>query len=74
MLNYLFDLSSFSSLTLSFLCHLGESEGSKSSHTGVIVGAVVAVLVLLVLAILIGIYAIRQKRARSSESNPFGKK
>lgn len=52
--------------------HLGgESKGSKSSHTGVIVGAVVAVLVLLVLAILIGIYAIRQKRARSSESNPF---
>lgn len=52
--------------------HLGgESKGSKSSHTGVIVGAVVAVLVLLVLAILIGIYAIRQKRRRSSESNPF---
>ncbi|XP_054800898.1 LOW QUALITY PROTEIN: leucine-rich repeat receptor protein kinase HPCA1-like [Prosopis cineraria] len=46
---------------------------SKSSHTRVIVGAVVAVVVFLVLALIAGIYAIRQKkRAKgAAELNPF---
>ncbi|RDX86475.1 putative leucine-rich repeat receptor-like protein kinase, partial [Mucuna pruriens] len=50
-----------------------EPKGKSSSHTGVIVGAVVAVLVFVVLALLVGMYAIRQKRraTRSSELNPF---
>ncbi|XP_027335171.1 probable leucine-rich repeat receptor-like protein kinase At5g49770 isoform X2 [Abrus precatorius] len=51
----------------------GESKGSKSSGTGVIVGAVIAALVFIVLALFAGIYAIRQKRIakRSAELNPF---
>ncbi|KAJ1402116.1 Serine/threonine-protein kinase, active site [Sesbania bispinosa] len=51
----------------------GEPKGSKSKNTGVIVGAVLAVVVFLVLALLAGIYAIRQKRRakRSAELNPF---
>ncbi|KOM53726.1 hypothetical protein LR48_Vigan09g238500 [Vigna angularis] len=51
----------------------GEPNGSKSSHTGVIVGAVVAVVVFIVLASLAGMYAIRQKRRaeRSAGLNPF---
>ncbi|KAK7331992.1 hypothetical protein VNO80_28738 [Phaseolus coccineus] len=51
----------------------GEPKGSKSSHTGIIVGAVVAVVVFLVLASLAGMYAIRQKRRaeRSAGLNPF---
>ncbi|XP_027335176.1 probable leucine-rich repeat receptor-like protein kinase At5g49770 isoform X3 [Abrus precatorius] len=52
---------------------LRESKGSKSSGTGVIVGAVIAALVFIVLALFAGIYAIRQKRIakRSAELNPF---
>ncbi|WVY93788.1 hypothetical protein V8G54_032876 [Vigna mungo] len=51
----------------------GEPKSSKSSHTGVIVGAVVAVVVFIVLASLAGMYAIRQKRRaeRSAGLNPF---
>ncbi|KAK2393643.1 leucine-rich repeat receptor protein kinase HPCA1 [Trifolium repens] len=50
----------------------GEPKGSKSSHTGAIVGAVVAVLVILVLAVIIGLYVMsKRRRARSSEGNPF---
>ncbi|TKY71779.1 leucine-rich repeat receptor protein kinase [Spatholobus suberectus] len=52
----------------------GEPEGSNSSsNTGVIVGAVLAVLIFVVLAFLAGMYAIRQKRRakRSAELNPF---
>ncbi|KAK7306601.1 hypothetical protein VNO77_44550 [Canavalia gladiata] len=51
----------------------GEPKGSKSNHTGVIVGAVVAVSVFVILALLAGVYAIRQKRRakRSAELNPF---
>jgi len=58
------------------LRQLGEPKGSKSSHTGIIVGAVVAVVVFVVLASLAGMYAIRQKRRaeRSAGLNPFGKK
>ena len=63
------------SLTLSLLCYIGEPKGSTSKHTGVIVGAVLAVVVFLVLAFLAGIYALRQKRraTRSEQLNPFGK-
>ncbi|KAL2341824.1 hypothetical protein Fmac_009764 [Flemingia macrophylla] len=51
----------------------GEPKKTKSSNTGVIVGAVVAVLVFVVVAFLAGMYAIRQKRRakRSAELNPF---
>ncbi|PNX95750.1 putative LRR receptor-like protein kinase [Trifolium pratense] len=56
----------------SYLHYGGEPKGSKSSHTGAIVGAVVAVLVFIVLAILIGLYVIgKKRRAGSSELNPF---
>ncbi|CAJ1961816.1 unnamed protein product [Sphenostylis stenocarpa] len=50
-----------------------ELKGSTSSHTGVIVGAVVAVMVFFVIASLAGMYAIRQNRRakRSAGLNPF---
>ncbi|KAE9594958.1 hypothetical protein Lal_00041274 [Lupinus albus] len=51
----------------------GEPKKSSSVHTGVIVGAVVAVVAFLVLAVLAGMYAIRHKRRaqRMKEQNPF---
>ncbi|MED6145711.1 hypothetical protein PIB30_027958 [Stylosanthes scabra] len=52
--------------------YYGGEPKSKSNHTGVIVGSVVAVLVFLGLAFAGGTYALRQKRrAERSELNPF---
>ncbi|CAL0309305.1 unnamed protein product [Lupinus luteus] len=51
----------------------GEPKNSSSGHTGIIVGAALAVFAFLVLAVLAGMYAIHQKRRaqRSKEHNPF---
>ncbi|KAL1212287.1 Leucine-rich repeat receptor protein kinase HPCA1 [Cardamine amara subsp. amara] len=49
---------------------------SKSSNTGIIIGAAVGAVVLLLLLILAGVYALRQKKRAeraTDQNNPFGK-
>ncbi|KAJ1400389.1 Serine-threonine/tyrosine-protein kinase, catalytic domain [Sesbania bispinosa] len=54
--------------------HFENSDGSKSSNFGIIIGAAGGALVLLVLLLLAGVYAFRQKKRAEKaieQSNPF---